>query len=75
MGATGFSRVYKTGVSGDGSKFDVARNWAFVEALLSDPHVHVTNLFVASHLKRRLLEEAARAGASERASEQEGICM
>ena len=66
MGAMSFSRVYKTGITGDGTTFDTARNWALVEAMVSDPHAHVTHIFVVRHLRARLLDEGARGGASER---------
>jgi penicillin-insensitive murein endopeptidase len=33
----------------------VARTWAFVEALLSDPAASVQRMFVARHLRQRLL--------------------
>jgi penicillin-insensitive murein endopeptidase len=39
-------------------RFDTARNWAFVEALLRDPEVRVQWIFVASPLRQRLLEWA-----------------
>ena len=43
--------------------FDDARNWALVEALLTDARAEVRTLFVASWLKARLLKEGARAKA------------
>ena len=48
-----------------GAHFDDARNWALVEALLSDPAAHVTHIFVSSPLRMRLLEYAAREGVPE----------
>lgn len=45
-------------------QFDDARNWALVESMLTDPKVHVLQIFVAHHLRARLLAQAARVGAS-----------
>jgi penicillin-insensitive murein endopeptidase len=45
-------------------RFDDARNWAFVEALLSDPDVRIERIFVAAPLRARLLREAERRGVS-----------
>ncbi len=39
--------------------FDDARNWAFVRALLLDPHARVQWLFVSNGIKARLLRYAA----------------
>jgi len=54
---------------GDGSspmlpaaRFDDARNWSLIEALLSDPEVHLQKVFVAGPLRQRLLHEAERRG-------------
>ncbi|MBL8787472.1 MAG: penicillin-insensitive murein endopeptidase [Deltaproteobacteria bacterium] len=51
-------------VSADGrvgsKRFDVARNWALVRALLEDPHISVQWVFVASHLRALLLDQARR---------------
>jgi penicillin-insensitive murein endopeptidase len=44
-------------------RFDEGRNWAFVSALLRDPKARVTHVFVANHLRTRLLAYAARVGA------------
>jgi penicillin-insensitive murein endopeptidase len=41
-----------------GAIFDDARNWALVEALIDDPETHVSYVFVASHLRARLLRFA-----------------
>ncbi len=46
-----------------GAVFDDAKNWALVAALLDDPVAHVSHIFVASHLRARLLAYAARVGA------------
>ncbi|MCB9661274.1 MAG: penicillin-insensitive murein endopeptidase [Sandaracinaceae bacterium] len=45
-------------------QLDVVRTWAFVEALLSDPDAWVQRMFVARHLRQRLLRHGRRAGAS-----------
>ena len=43
--------------------FDDARNWALVQALLTDGRAEVRTIFVAGWLKARLLKEGARAKA------------
>ena len=43
--------------------FDSPRNWAFVEALLTDPAVQIQYIFVADWLRTLLLDYAIRAGA------------
>jgi penicillin-insensitive murein endopeptidase len=48
-----------------GVSFDAERSWALVEAWLTDPSARVLQIFVASHLKKRMLEVAAASGASE----------
>ena len=48
------------------TRFDDARNWALVESLVMDPRARVLQVFVANHLRTRLLEYAAREGASPR---------
>lgn len=47
-----------------GARFDDARNWALVQAFLTDPKAHVLQIFVSNPVKKRLLEQAARSGAS-----------
>ena len=42
--------------------FDDAQNWALVEALVDDPETHVSYVFVASHLRARLLRFAEASG-------------
>jgi penicillin-insensitive murein endopeptidase len=44
--------------------FDLARNWALVEALLKNPRIQVQYLFVANHLRDLLLAHAAQEGVS-----------
>ncbi|NUP10620.1 MAG: hypothetical protein HOW73_31620 [Polyangiaceae bacterium] len=43
-----------------GVRFDTARNWALVESWLSDERATVLHIFVANHLRTRLLAEAQR---------------
>jgi penicillin-insensitive murein endopeptidase len=42
--------------------FDLARNWALVEALLSDPAVEVEYLFISERLREHLLDYARLSG-------------
>ena len=44
-------------------RFDEARNWALVEALLTDADVVVQKIFIAEVLKQRLLDYARKHGA------------
>lgn len=46
-------------------RFDVARNWALVKALLEDPAVDVQYLFIADHLESLLVAHAAATGEPE----------
>jgi len=48
-----------------GAHFDDQKNWALVEALLTDPEAHVTHIFVAQPLRDRLLAYAQRMGVRE----------
>lgn len=52
MNADGTSTVRAT------TRFDEKRNWAFIAALLQDKKVEVTNIFVWSPLRARLLAHA-----------------
>jgi penicillin-insensitive murein endopeptidase len=45
-------------IAGGPLRFDVARNWALVAALLSDPAVRVEHIFVSTPLRALLLEHA-----------------
>lgn len=45
-------------------RFDDGRNFALIAALVNDPHARVTHIFVATHLRTRLLAYAAKVGAS-----------
>ncbi|MEJ7729788.1 MAG: penicillin-insensitive murein endopeptidase [Polyangiaceae bacterium] len=47
-----------------GARFDVARNWALVELLLTDPRAGVTHIFVAEHVRQALLAHARKRGVS-----------
>ncbi|MBK6532260.1 MAG: penicillin-insensitive murein endopeptidase [Deltaproteobacteria bacterium] len=49
----------RTGRSLDGTlRFDTARNWALVHALLTDPRVRVERIFISSPLRSLLLQHA-----------------
>lgn len=54
----GFSR------SAPSARFDDARNWTLIEALLTDPQLRVQRIFVSAPLRQRLLAEAERRGVS-----------
>ncbi|MGB0588466.1 MAG: penicillin-insensitive murein endopeptidase [Myxococcota bacterium] len=59
-----FLRVAADGRATNGQAiFDVPRNWALVEGLVRDPHVQVQWIFVAQHLKDRLIEHGLQRGA------------
>jgi penicillin-insensitive murein endopeptidase len=45
-----------------GARFDDARNWALVSAMVTDAEAHVTHVFVAAPLRARLLAYAERTG-------------
>lgn len=46
-----------------GARFDDARNWALVHALLTDPRARISHIFVARPIRARLLAHAAKVGA------------
>jgi penicillin-insensitive murein endopeptidase len=46
-----------------GAYFDDVRNWTFVQSLVTDPHAHVTHIFIAAPLRARLLAIAEHLGA------------
>lgn len=46
-------------------RFDLARNWELVAALLDDPSIDVEYLFLSEPLRDKLLEHAAKAGEHE----------
>lgn len=58
FGSDGYSMV------GRRLRFDTARNWALVEALLSDPEVRVEHIFVSNGLRALLLAHARAIGAT-----------
>jgi penicillin-insensitive murein endopeptidase len=39
-----------------GARFDLARNWLFLQTILEDPRAHVSHVFVSAELRRRLLD-------------------
>lgn len=54
----------KSGGSKDGQlTFDAKRTWTVVRALLEDPDASIQFIFVAEHLKKKLLAEARATGA------------
>lgn len=52
-----------TAASWPGAHFDDARNWTLVASIAGDGLSHVTHIFVATPLRARLLEYAAKIGA------------
>ncbi len=48
-----------------GARFDDAKNWELVTALLDDPIARVTHIFVSSPIRQRLLAYASHVGAPE----------
>jgi penicillin-insensitive murein endopeptidase len=52
-----------TAVSWPGARFDDAKNWTLVAAMVGDAEAHVTHIFVAAPLRARLLAYAERMGA------------
>jgi penicillin-insensitive murein endopeptidase len=52
-----------TAPSWPGARFDDARNWALVAALVGDGHAHITHIFVATWMRSRILEYAAKINA------------
>jgi penicillin-insensitive murein endopeptidase len=69
-GQTAYSEDY-VGFRGDGTpiaggalRFDTARNWALIEALIEDPVIRVEHIFVSNGLRSALLEYARSHAAS-----------
>jgi murein endopeptidase len=60
-----FLRCYGSGDGRDDPtlRFDEKRNWAFVKAVLEDPHYEVRQIFIYAPLRARLLAYAAKVGA------------
>lgn len=52
-----------TAPSWPGAVLDDARNWAFLAAILTDPKMPVTHVFVSRPIRERMLAYAARVGA------------
>lgn len=52
-----------TAPSWPGARFDDARNWALVAALVGDGNVRISHIFVAAPLRQRLLAYAQKIGA------------
>lgn len=46
-------------------RFDERRNWLLVKALMTDEHTTLKHVFVAPHIRRRLLEAAREQGESD----------
>ena len=46
-----------------GAFFDEAKTWTFIQSLVSDPQARVSHIFIASYLRRRLLDYAEKSGA------------
>jgi penicillin-insensitive murein endopeptidase len=61
--AAAFLPVDARGRAPGGARFDDARNWSFLQALLTDGRAEVRSVFVAAWLRDRLLRQAERAGA------------
>jgi penicillin-insensitive murein endopeptidase len=58
-----FVRINGSGHGGDGTQrvtFDSARNWAFIEALVTDTETPVQMIFVHRRIRRRLVRWARR---------------
>jgi penicillin-insensitive murein endopeptidase len=62
-----FVEIGPEGKSPDGAvAFDDERNWAFLESILASRRALVTHVFVAEHLRTRMLVQAQAAGAPAR---------
>ena len=48
-----------------GLRFDAPRNWELIAKLVADGDARVQYIFVANHIKRRLLREGRRRGAAD----------
>jgi penicillin-insensitive murein endopeptidase len=58
-----------------GARFDGARNWLFVEQLLTDPVARVSHIFIAEPLRQHLLAHARSHGVSRALLERAAIVM
>lgn len=60
----GFKRFDRDGAASRNQLFDVRRNWWLVRTLLASDAPHVQYIFVANHLRNRMLDFAKRNGES-----------
>jgi penicillin-insensitive murein endopeptidase len=58
-----------------GAFFDDARNWTFIDALIDDPVTRVSHVFVAAHIRARLLRYAEQMGVDPRVRERAAEVM
>jgi len=58
-----------------GAFFDDARNWALIDALIDDPVTRVSHIFVAAHIRARLLRYAEEMGVDPRVRERAAEVM
>ncbi len=58
-----------------GARFDVARNWLFVQTMLGDAHARVSHIFVDDRIKKALLEHARKTGVSRRTLDRAAVVM
>jgi penicillin-insensitive murein endopeptidase len=56
--STAMVKLDEDGVDAAGRRFDVARNWALVRALIEEPSVEIQYIFVYEPLEMKLLEYA-----------------
>ena len=56
-------------------RFDVARNWELIAALLRDDEIELEQVFVASCLRGKLLDHAEEAGADEELRRRAGLVL
>jgi len=58
-----------------GARFDVARNWLFLQTLLTDSRARVSHVFVDERLRRALLEHGRKVGASRRVLDRAAVVL
>jgi penicillin-insensitive murein endopeptidase len=58
-----------------GAVFDDARNWELIDALIDDPVTRVSHVFVAAHIRARLLRYAEQMGVDPRVRERAAEVM
>jgi penicillin-insensitive murein DD-endopeptidase len=56
-------------------RFDLARNWALIKAMLDDPDVRVEHIFVSRRIRRWLLDHARRIGEPEELVKHAGVVL